>query len=100
MPNNSNLLLTKINDLINDPSFDKDRLLITGDKGNGDMYKITSQDIVTLVAESLSEQSVSFKGIAIPTTDPGTPSNPVFYFAFEVGTYTNFKDDTNTAIVV
>lgn len=32
-----------------------------------------------------------FRGIATPTTDPGTPDGPVFYLASEAGTYTNFE---------
>lgn len=32
----------------------------------------------------------SLSGVAHPTDDPGTPEQPVCYFASEVGTYTNF----------
>ena len=31
-----------------------------------------------------------FKGIATPSTNPGTPDGPAFYIASEPGTYTNF----------
>lgn len=32
----------------------------------------------------------AFKGIATPSTVPGTPDGPVFYIAAQAGTYTNF----------
>lgn len=31
-----------------------------------------------------------FAGLATPSTNPGTPDGPVFYFATEAGTYSNF----------
>lgn len=31
-----------------------------------------------------------YQGTATPTTNPGTPSTPVYYFARQSGTYTNF----------
>lgn len=31
-------------------------------------------------------------GVATPTTNPGTPTDPVWYFASEAGTYTNFDE--------
>lgn len=33
-----------------------------------------------------------FRGIATPSTNPGTPDWPVFYIATEAGTYSNFND--------
>lgn len=35
-------------------------------------------------------QNYQFKGIAVPTGNPGTPDQNVFYFATQRGTYTNF----------
>jgi len=32
----------------------------------------------------------SFAGVATPSTNPGTPDGPVYYFATQAGTYTNF----------
>lgn len=32
-----------------------------------------------------------FRGIATPSTNPGTPDGPVFYLASEAGTYSNFN---------
>ena len=34
--------------------------------------------------------NATFAGIATPATNPGTPDGPIFYFASEVGTYSNF----------
>ena len=39
--------------------------------------------------------NATFAGVAVPTTNPGTPDGPVFYIAAKDGTYTNF----NTAVV-
>ena len=45
-----------------------------------------------------------FRGIATPDTNPGTPDGPVFYFAAEAGTYSNFSGITintdETAILI
>lgn len=43
-----------------------------------------------LATYSANTQGYQYIGIATPTTNPGTPSNKVFYFAHEAGTYTNF----------
>lgn len=43
-----------------------------------------------LATYSANIQGYQYIGIATPTTNPGTPSNNVFYFAHEAGTYTNF----------
>ena len=32
-----------------------------------------------------------FRGVATPSTNPGTPDGPVFYIATEAGTYSNFN---------
>ena len=39
---------------------------------------------------SLGQGGYIFKGRAIPTTDPGSPDQNVFYIATTAGTYTNF----------
>lgn len=66
----------------------------------------TSANIVTIdnipntsssnVQQALNElfKNALFAGIATPTTDPGTPDGPVFYFAAEPGTYSNFSGIT------
>ena len=34
--------------------------------------------------------NATFAGVAVPSTNPGAPDGPVFYFAFQNGTYSNF----------
>ena len=41
-----------------------------------------------------------FRGIAIPSTNPGTPDGPVFYIASEPGTYVNFGSLTVEEVTV
>lgn len=36
-------------------------------------------------------KNATFAGIAIPTTNPGSPGGPVFYLATQPGTYSNFN---------
>ena len=43
-----------------------------------------------LATYSANTQGYQYIGIATPSTNPGTPSNNVFYFAHDAGTYTNF----------
>ena len=35
--------------------------------------------------------NATFKGVATPTTTPGTPDGPLFYIAYEKGIYANFN---------
>ena len=53
----------------------------------GDTTKWT--DLADKVFNSISKNA-TFAGIATPTTNPGTPDGPVFYFAPEGGVYSNF----------
>lgn len=46
-------------------------------------------DLADKIFNSISNNA-TFAGIATPATNPGTPDGPVFYFASEVGTYSNF----------
>lgn len=45
------------------------------------------------VQQALNElfKNATYAGIATPTTNPGTPDGPVFYFATKAGTYYNFN---------
>lgn len=43
------------------------------------------QSLITNISKN-----ATFAGIATPTTNPGTPEGPVFYFATQAGTYANF----------
>ena len=53
------------------------------------MHVDMSSDFVTI--QKLKDLGYLFKGIATPTTDPGTPDGNLFYFATEVGIYANFS---------
>lgn len=59
-------------------------------------------DLPDKILRSISENAV-FAGIATTTTNPGTPDGPVFYFASEAGTYSNFNSisvaDSEAAIL-
>ena len=46
-------------------------------------------DLADKIFNSISKNA-TFAGIATPTTNPGTPDGPVFYFASQAGTYSNF----------
>lgn len=46
-------------------------------------------DLADKIFNSISNNA-TFAGIATPATNPGTPDGPIFYFAGEVGTYSNF----------
>ncbi len=41
--------------------------------------------------KAIEDAGYIFAGVATPATNPGTPDGPVFYFASESGTYTNFN---------
>ena len=41
-----------------------------------------------------------YMGVAIPSTNPGTPDAKVCYVAATPGTYTNFKNSSNVALQV
>ena len=51
----------------------------------GNLLQSTLLNIVNTVGEG-----ATFAGIAIPTTNPGTPEGNTFYLAGEPGNYTNF----------
>lgn len=42
------------------------------------------------VLKDLMNEGYQFRGVATPTTNPGTPDQKVFYIASKVGTYSNF----------
>lgn len=47
------------------------------------------QNILKSIVSSVGENA-TFAGVALPSTNPGTPDGPVFYLAIEVGEYSNF----------
>ena len=60
-------------------------------KTNGNQ-QITGQVLQTILNNIVSSvgENATFAGIATPTTNPGAPDGPVFYFASEAGIYSNF----------
>ena len=47
-------------------------------------------DFTNKIFNSISKNAM-FAGIATPSTNPGSPDGPVFYFAIDEGTYSNFN---------
>jgi hypothetical protein len=86
-----------LNQLQSDPALNMTRLIPVVDFINGQMYNVTLAQLQSLFQFAVN---VSYAGPADPTVDPGIPTGKVFYTAGSAGTYTNFKDSTNTAIIV
>lgn len=57
--------------------------------GNQEITGQILQNVLTNMASSLG-QNATFAGLASPSTNPGWPDGPVFYFAKSKGTYHNF----------
>ena len=53
-------------------------------------YQDTYIDVLLATANELKTAGYIYKGVATPSTNPGTPSERVAYLASEPGTYTNF----------
>lgn len=53
-------------------------------------YQDTYIDALLATANELKTAGYIYKGVATPSTNPGTPSERVAYLASEPGTYTNF----------
>ena len=58
--------------------------------GQGDITGAILNNTLKAVVNALGA-GYQFKGVATPSTDPGTPDYKAFYFASEAGTYTNFN---------
>lgn len=60
-------------------------------RANGNR-EITGQVLQNALLNIISNLGnfASFAGMATPSTNPGTPDGPVYYFATHAGTYTNF----------
>lgn len=57
--------------------------------GTNDITGQLMQDVLTTIVGTLG-RFAQFAGVAIPSTNPGTPDQTVFYLATQVGTYVNF----------
>jgi hypothetical protein len=53
-------------------------------------YQDTHIDALLATANELKTAGYIYKGVATPSTNPGTPTDRVAYLASEPGTYTNF----------
>ena len=53
-------------------------------------YQDTHIDVLLATANELKTAGYIYKGVATPSTNPGTPTERVAYLASEPGTYTNF----------
>lgn len=51
--------------------------------------QVLNQTLMAIV-DSLGE-NYQFAGVAVPSTNPGTPDQNIFYLATQAGTYTNFS---------
>lgn len=70
---------------------------INGVIKTNDNQAITGQIMQNVLNSLISNigENATFAGVATPSTNPGAPDGPVFYFAFQSGTYNNF----NSAII-
>ena len=57
--------------------------------GNQEITGAVLQNTLNNIVNNIGENA-TFAGVAIPTTNPGAPDGPVFYFAAAAGTYSNF----------
>ncbi len=56
----------------------------------------STADGVAATVEAMKKYGYKFIGVATPTTDPGTPSENVFYLATTEGDYTNFPTNASS----
>lgn len=56
----------------------------------------STADGVAATVEAMKKYGYKFIGVATPTTDPGTPSENVFYLATTEGDYTNFPTNESS----
>lgn len=58
--------------------------------GNQEITGLNNQQVLLTIIDNLGENS-TYKGVAIPSTVPGTPDGNLFYLALTQGTYSNFN---------
>ena len=63
--------------------------------GNQEITGAVLQNTLNSIVNAIGENA-TFAGIATPSTNPGTPDGPVFYFATQQGIYSNFGGITLT----
>lgn len=57
--------------------------------GTGDITGQALQDLLVQIVDALNG-AAQYEGVAIPSTNPGTPAGRTFYLATQSGTYTSF----------
>ena len=58
--------------------------------GNQEITGQVLQSILTNIVNAVGENA-TFAGVAVPTTNPGTPDGPTFYIPIVSGSYPNFE---------
>ena len=58
--------------------------------GNQEITGAVLQNTLNSIVNAIGENA-TYAGIAIPSTNPGAPDGPVFYFANVSGVYSNFN---------
>lgn len=61
--------------------------------GNQEITGQVLQNVLNNIISNLGANA-TFAGIALPTTNPGSPDGPVFYIASEPGVYSNFNGES------
>ena len=56
----------------------------------------SAAEAVAATVEAMKKYGYKFMGVATPTTEPGTPSENVFYLATTEGDYTHFQTNVGT----
>lgn len=76
---------------------------VVRENGNQEITGENLQTVINAVVNSLGAHA-TYAGIATPSTSPGTPDGPVFYFAMQKGRYPNFSNilvtDTDGAVIL
>lgn len=69
----------------------KDRIkAIIKKNGNQEITGEVLQSVLVNIISTMGEQNALCRGVATPTTNPGTIDGPLYYFATQAGTYANF----------
>lgn len=58
--------------------------------GNQEITGEVLQSVLVSIISTMGEQNALCRGVATPTTNPGTIDGPLYYFATQAGTYANF----------
>ena len=62
--------------------------------GNQEITGEVLQSVLVNIISTMGEQNALCRGVATPTTNPGTIDGPLYYFATQAGIYANFDGIT------